>query len=266
MSAWSNGRGGPLGESDVRAIVAFMRSRQESAPVMLDEHTVAGDVGRGGEIFQRECARCHGAKGTGGPNVGIGDAGLLATATNGFLRYAIVKGRTGTAMPSFAQALGTADVDDVLTLLRNWQATAPPPQRLPPAKQPPLPLGPVPLNPKGPEPVGFKATPQTTPAEVIKGELDKGARMALLDARAPSDYTLEHIGGAVSVPFYDPDPYIPSLPKNAWLICYCACPSAESGQLAQKLLAHGFTKVTVLAEGIGFWRNKKWPTTKGVEP
>jgi mono/diheme cytochrome c family protein/rhodanese-related sulfurtransferase len=266
MSAWSTGRGGPLAEPDVRAVVAFMRSRQEAPPAALDERTVAGDTERGAAIFQRECARCHGAKGTGGPNESIGEAGLLATASNGFLRYAIVKGRSPTAMPSFAQALGDSGVDDVITLLRSWQASAPPPARLPPAKQPPLPLGPVPLNPKGPEPVGFKATPQSTPAEVIKAELDKGARMGFLDARAPSDYTFEHIAGAVSVPFYDPDPYIPALPKNAWLVCYCACPSAESGQLAQKLVAHGFTKVTVLSEGIGFWRGKKWPTTKGTEP
>ena len=76
--------------------------------------------------------------------------------------------------------------------------------------------------------------------------------MAFLDARAPSDYLVEHISGAVSVPFYDPEPYFAQLPKNAWLVCYCACPHAESGQLAQKLLAKGFTKVTVLDEASAF--------------
>jgi cytochrome c oxidase cbb3-type subunit 3/ubiquinol-cytochrome c reductase cytochrome c subunit len=90
--------------------------------------------------------------------------------------------------------------------------------------------------------------------------------MSLLDARAPSDYASEHIAGAVSVPFYDPDPYMPSLPRDSWIVCYCACPHAESGQLAQRLMAKGFTKVTVLDEGFGFWRTRKYPTHTGVDP
>jgi len=136
----------------------------------------------------------------------------------------------------------------------------------PPAKPPPIPLGPVPLNPGGPEPVGFHASPLTTPADVVKAQLDAHARMALLDARAPSDYTNEHIAGAVSVPFYDPDPYFAALPRDSWLVCYCACPSAESGQLAQRLGAKGFAKVTVLAEGIGVWRARGYGTRQGTDP
>ncbi|HEX3594403.1 MAG TPA: rhodanese-like domain-containing protein, partial [Polyangiaceae bacterium] len=75
-----------------------------------------------------------------------------------------------------------------------------------------------------------------------------------------------HIKGAVSVPFYDPTPYVDKLPRDAWLVCYCACPHAESGQLAQKLVAKGFTKVTVLDEGLGVWRSKGYPTTTGRDP
>src|SRR5262249_48753813 len=129
----------------------------------------------------------------------------------------------------------------------------------------PIPLGPVPLNPHGPEPVGFNKAPATTKAEVIHAELERGARMALLDARAPSDYRNRHIAGAVSVPFYDPSPYLEGLPKDAWLVAYCACPHAESGTLAQKLQQAGFTKVTILDEGLGFWRNK-YETHEGIDP
>ena len=90
--------------------------------------------------------------------------------------------------------------------------------------------------------------------------------MAVLDARAPSDYLNEHIAGAVSVPFYDPEPYMDRLPKDAWLVCYCACPHAESGALAQKLVAKGFTKVTVLDEGLCVWKARNYPTRRGVDP
>jgi rhodanese-related sulfurtransferase len=124
----------------------------------------------------------------------------------------------------------------------------------------------VPLNPRGPEPKDFRVQPASTPADVVKAQLDHGARMALLDARAPSDYVSEHISGALSVPFYDPTPYIHLLPKDVWYVCYCACPHAESGQLAQKLAAAGFTKVTVLDEGIGVWRQRGYGTHSGMDP
>lgn len=266
MSAWSSFRSGPLSADDASAIVAYLRSYGERPPMKLDARPpVAGDAGRGAEVFTRECAVCHGAHGTEGPFVGIGGFDLLRAASDGFLRQAIRDGRPGTAMPSFARRLGDGDVDDVLALLRSWQKSAPA-VRKPPAKLPPLPLGPLPIHPQGPEPKGFTVTPQSTKVEIVKAQLDAGARMALLDARAPSDYIGEHIAGAVSVPFYDPDPYFAQLPKDAWLVCYCSCPSAESGQLAQKLLKAGFTKVTVLEEGLRVWKAKKYPTNSGFEP
>jgi cytochrome c oxidase cbb3-type subunit 3/ubiquinol-cytochrome c reductase cytochrome c subunit len=171
-------------------------------------------------------------------------------------------------MPGFS-SLGDAAIEDVVALLRSWQQPPPPPPSTAPptpTRPPPIPLGPVPLNPGGPEPEGFKAQPATTPADVIKRELDRKAKMAILDARAPSDYMIEHIVGAVSVPFYDPDPYFDALPKDAWLVCYCACPHAESGMLAQKLVAKGFKKVTVLDEGLGVWRQRKYGTNEGEAP
>jgi cytochrome c oxidase cbb3-type subunit 3/ubiquinol-cytochrome c reductase cytochrome c subunit len=70
----------------------------------------------------------------------------------------------------------------------------------------------------------------------------------------------------VSVPFYDPAPYFAQLPKDAWLVCYCACPHAESGTLASKLQGAGFTKVTVLDEGLGVWRARHYETRTGPDP
>jgi cytochrome c oxidase cbb3-type subunit 3 len=268
MSAWGFDRGGPLRRRDVDDTIAFLRTWQKDAPAVLDERPLHGDARKGATVYARECARCHGARGTGGQYVAIGGAQLLANATDGFLRRAILGGRRGTAMPAFDGTLDDASVENVVALLRDWQKSGPPVafQRATPARPPPIPLGPVPLNPKGPEPVGFSQQPKTTKAELIKHELDRGAKMALLDARAPSDYIREHITGAVSVPFYDPDPYFSQLPKNAWLVCYCSCPHAESGQLAMKLSAAGFKKVTVLDEGLGFWHRQGYPTRSGLDP
>ncbi len=276
MSAWGLEHSGPLPPVEVDAVVALLRTWQTAPPAVLDERPLAGDAGRGATIFTRECAACHGPRGMGGKFVGIGNAQLLTTASNGYLRIALEHGRAGTEMSSFHDLLGGArdatganGIDDVIALLRSWQAATPAgkTQRLAaPAKPPPLPLGPVPLNPRGPEPVGFDGPGRYTKADVIHRELARGARMGILDARAPSDYTASHIAGAVSVPFYDPEPYISQLPKDAWLVAYCGCPHAESGQLAEKLRGKGFTRVTVLDEGLRYWEGKKYETHKGTMP
>jgi cytochrome c oxidase cbb3-type subunit 3 len=278
MSAWGVERGGPLQRSDVDALVSFIRAWDRGDRAKLDERPPHGDAGRGLTTYTRTCVQCHGLRGVTGTAAHIGDPGFLANVSDGFLRYAINRGRSGTPMPPFAAEAGPDDagvmagrlegsaIEDVLALLRSWQAQTPFASRAPPAKPPPLPLGPVPLNPRGPEPQGFTVHPGTTHADVVKAQLDRAAKMALLDARAPSDYSREHITGAVSVPFYDPDPYFAGLPKDAWLVCYCACPHAESGQLAAKLVMHGFTKVTVLDEGLGVWKARGYGTQTGLSP
>jgi cytochrome c oxidase cbb3-type subunit 3 len=265
MSAWGRVRGGPLAPSDVDDVIAHLRTWQTKR-IKLDERPNNGDIVRGDAIFARECVRCHGLRGTGGPFEHIGDSELLSTAGNGFLRQAITHGREGTSMPAFDLTLGPNGIEDVLATMRHWQLAPTPATWERPPTPAPIPLGPVPLNPHGPEPVGFKPDPGTTPADVIHAQLARGAKMAILDARAPTDYTYEHIAGAVSVPFYDPDPYVDQLPRDAWLVAYCSCPHAESGQLARKLTAKGFTKVTVLDEGLGVWKNRKYPVKNGDKP
>jgi mono/diheme cytochrome c family protein len=190
MSAWATMRGGPLDTDDVQAVVAFMRRWDYRKHPDLDQKPLHGDTKRGEQIYEKECAKCHGAKGTGGPNVHIGGREIISTASNGFLRYAVANGRQGTAMPSFQKKLGEQGINDVVALLRSWGTPPPPPPMPPPARPPPLPLGPVPMNPKGPEPVGFVAYPGSTHVDDIKAQLERHARMAILDARAPITPTI----------------------------------------------------------------------------
>lgn len=265
MSAWSSARSGPLTREDIEAVITHMRTWYAGPPAVLDERTLKGDAERGAQLYEKECVRCHGARGVGGPNVHIGNPGLLASASHGFLRDAIAKGRPHTTMPTFEAKLGVEGVEDLVALLRTFQTEvqAAPPRDAPP---PPLPLGPLPINPEGPEPHGFVMYPKMVTVDAVKAQLDKGARLALLDARPSSDYLTEHIAGAVSVPFYDPKPYFKDLPKNTWLVCYCACPHAESGRLAMALQEQGFKKVTVLDEGLNVWRGRGYGMNSGAQP
>jgi mono/diheme cytochrome c family protein/rhodanese-related sulfurtransferase len=261
MSAWSKEHGGPLDDAGIDALIAFMRSWYTGEPLKLDDRKGPGNPGDGAELYAQHCARCHGARGIEGPNARIGDPAFLKHASNGFLRLAIAEGRPPTPMEGFGERLGPQGVQDIIMLLRTFEAinasaSAPVVKRVP---EQPLPLPPLPLNPKGKAPTGFVKHPGVTPLAVVARELKRGARMAFLDARAPSDYLREHIKGAASVPYYDPTFYFDKLPKDAWLVAYCACPHAESKTLAQKLLDAGFTKVTVLDEGIGAWKAKGNP-------
>lgn len=264
MSPWAKSRGGPLVPSDVDAVVAYMRAWQTAAPIDLDERPVSGDPIRGAALFHEECASCHGKGGlVGAKYLRLAGPELLTTASNGFLRRAIKVGRPGTPMPGYASALGEQGVEDILAALRGWQ-THP---TADPGKPPPPTLPPFVLNPNGVDPVGFTPFPGFTPADTVKGELDKGARLGFVDARPPSSYSERHIAGAVNVPFYEARQWMGQLPKDTWLVAYCGCPHAESGTLADQLVQAGFTKVTVLDEGYyAGWESRGWPTHAGSTP
>ncbi len=68
------------------------------------------------------------------------------------------------------------------------------------------------------------------------------------------------------VPFYEVANFLDTLPDDHWIVCYCACPHAESGAAAQTLLANGFTKVTVIDEGFFAWQGAGYPTRSGAMP
>jgi cytochrome c oxidase cbb3-type subunit 3/ubiquinol-cytochrome c reductase cytochrome c subunit len=260
MSAWDKPHGGPFEDPDIQGLVALMRSWQSVPTVALSSAPVAGDAGRGAPLYAAHCASCHGATGAEGPNVHLAGAELLAIASDEFLRYAIVEGRPGTTMAAYRGALQPAEIADVVALLRSWARPIA-------VGDVPVPgtMGPIILNPNGRDP-SFVLGDRYTPADTIKQELDRGAAMGFLDARAPSDYVVSHVAGANNVPFYEGSQYLFALPKDKWLVTYCGCPHAESGQLADTLRAGGFTKVTVLDEGFYVWQNRRYPVKNGATP
>lgn len=260
MSAWDRPHGGPYDDSAVQGLAAFLRTWQTVPSVAMSGGAVAGDAGRGFPIYTSRCASCHGATGDEGPNVHLGNAEFLAVASDEFLKYAILHGRPGTTMSAFEGVLAPQDVGDLVALLRAWAKPVA-------TGDVPIPgtMGPVILNAGGPEP-DFVLGNRYTPADVIKKELDRGAAFGFLDARAPSDFVTEHIAGANDVPFYEASQYLFALPKDKWLVCYCGCPHAESGNLADTLFANGFTKVTVLDEGYFVWRDRGYPVRSGANP
>ncbi|HJL14835.1 MAG TPA: c-type cytochrome [Sandaracinaceae bacterium LLY-WYZ-13_1] len=267
MSAWSRRRGGPLTDPQIDALVAYLRSWQRHPRASVDEVPVEGNAQRGRPVYAEECARCHGARGEGVNAIALANPVLLRTASDGFLRYAVAHGRSGTPMPAFAGELAPDQIDDVVAYVRSFERgrPEPPPQR-------PVEQGDIPaledmdlvLNPDGPRPDFELREERYVPAADVHEAYANGARMVILDARATSDWLRNRIPGAVPVPFYELDAIVEELPRDGtWMIAYCACPHAASGRVVDALRRHGFTNTAVLNEGIQHWDEAGYPTASG---
>jgi mono/diheme cytochrome c family protein/rhodanese-related sulfurtransferase len=110
------------------------KAKPTAAPVAASAPVPAAPA-RGRALYAQFCATCHGPTGNGYASdnaPSLKTTTFLASATDAFLRDSIVRGRPGTAMPAYGQALGgplsPVDVQALVTFLR---AGSPPPVSLP---------------------------------------------------------------------------------------------------------------------------------------
>lgn len=264
MAAWSRDKGGPLSEKQIHVLIAYLRGLNPGvAPVQVDELVVKGNPEAGKQVYLQRCAMCHGERGEGGRGVALGHPEFLASASDGFIRYAIERGRQGTPMLAYGRMLSATELDGLTAFIRGL---APQAQRPAPAAAEPMP-GPdkVIINPQGPTP---RFSPlregRYVPVDEVKAALDSGARMVLLDARPTSDWVRSHIPGALPVPFYDPSNFQELLPKDGtWILSYCGCPHAASGKVMDSLRAAGFPNTAVIDEGVLVWDKRGYPMAAG---
>ena len=265
MSPWSRDSGGPLYANDAAAIAAYIRDWQKKGIAPADEAdagTTTGDATAGLKLYAANCERCHGKDGHNGKYNALANPELLAAADDSFLRTSIALGRTGTPMIGFAKPLGETGLDDVVALLRSWKRPPDPQADLPPQ---PGALQAVVFHPAGPPPA-LDAAAEYIPVDTVKKAYDAGAAMVIIDARPPADYARMHIAGAISVPFYMADQYAKQLPKSAFILTYCGCPHAESGQVRAALKKLEYPKVAVIDEGLFAWRDRGYPVRGGPKP
>ncbi|MFQ5595960.1 MAG: rhodanese-like domain-containing protein [Anaerolineae bacterium] len=114
----------------------------------------------------------------------------------------------------------------------------------------------------GPEP-NFASDSPYVSIEELKQEHDRGANMIILDARPKQDYDMDHIAGAISMPFFEVEQRYKELPSDTWIVTYCACPRAEAQEAANILQQKGFNKVRVFYEGYFEWLARDYPIAKG---
>lgn len=263
MSAWGKERGGPLDAESIEAIRVLVKSWKTVPSVDVDAlHVGEGEALRGQSAYDVYCADCHGPSGGGGQFMSINNPELLATASDGFLLKSIAEGRPGTPMPAFAAELGDQAVLDLVALIRSWQK----PTSDAPCQLPEEDLGGAWLNEGGPEPPFTEGGDRYISIKTFAQAHAAGSRMVVIDARPPCDYVAGHIPGAVSVPFYAVERYLPQIPAEGWVVTYCRCPHAEANAAADALEAGGHTKVKVINEGLPGWIDAGLPLKEGPTP
>lgn len=258
MSAFGAVNGGPLSGAEVDAIIAYLRSLGDGGALDVHWTRVDGDADRGLSLFRERCAGCHGDRGQGKTAVSLDSTTFLATASDGFIRYAIEHGRPGTPMPAFGQSLTARQLDDLTAAIRRWARPVEPVTAAPAAHPE---QGPLVIHPQGPHPKFSLRDGRYVAAADVARALKVRARMVLLDARPLSDFRTGHIPGATPAPFHDDLAQVAAaLPRDGtWIVAYCACPHAASGKVVDALRARGFTHTAVLDEGIQVWRERGYP-------
>jgi mono/diheme cytochrome c family protein len=140
MPAFSKGDGGPLTDAQVKALAEGIKPRWGKArppegPVPPYSLAEGGEKERGGQVFGRACAPCHGANGEGagegdhrvGP---IADRAFLALISDQALRRYAITGRPDLGMPNFAGKAGRSkdfrpltspEINDLVALLASWR-------------------------------------------------------------------------------------------------------------------------------------------------
>ncbi len=258
MSAWGRERGGPLDAEQVDQVVAYMRAWQTTPSIALPPHDATGSSAlRGRGPYRVHCAGCHGDEGQGVSAVSLNNPWLLETASDAFLSYAIREGRPGTPMPAFGAVLPERAQRDIVALIRSWQL--PVSGEIAPPFEPDMTTALI--HPDGADPTWPVREERFVGADDIHAALEAGEAMVILDARPTSDYLHSHVTGSTSLPFYDIDKYVEMLPRDRWIITYCGCPHAVSGQLADALRDRGFERVAVLDEGFYEWESRGYGVT-----
>lgn len=255
MAAYAQRYGGPLTPSEVDALLAFLRSKQRGPSVDVDAFRADAHGLDARPIYERECAGCHGERGQGVTALSLDNPTFTATATDGFVRAAIAGGREDTAMPAFETRLRADEIDALTAYVRGFgrREEVRRPSAIPADLE-------VVIHPEGGAPTFTLREGRFVSSAQVAAALAEGKRMILLDARAPSDWALFHIPGAIPVPYYAIDDLVERLPNDdTFIVAYCACPHAASGHVVDALRERGFANTAVLDEGILVWRDLGHP-------
>ncbi|MBI3778020.1 MAG: c-type cytochrome [Gammaproteobacteria bacterium] len=128
-----------LSDAEVDTLIRYIRgwAPTGTSKAAIEKSSIKGNVERGGKLYARYCAACHGAHGEGGHGTGVtfsrprdlpvlapalNNPGLLAAASDATIKTTLMRGRRGTPMPSFLKlGLKEQDIDDLVVYVRAFK-------------------------------------------------------------------------------------------------------------------------------------------------
>lgn len=256
MAGYGTEVGGPLAPAEVDTLITFIRDGAGAPPVLAPKAST-GDVAKGGRVYAAQCETCHGTATQRGNAVHLANPMFLASASDAFLRVAIVEGRPGTVMEAWKDKLSAGEIEDVIAYVRSLARPVPAAPVVPPS---PAPMLPVVIHPEGMAPdFALRLGRYASVADVAKAYAEK-RRLIMIDARPTSDYLRLHIPGAISVPYFDMRDLDKVPNDGTWVVSYCVCPHEESGRILEELRKRGYPNTAILDEGLFVWTKQGHPT------
>jgi cytochrome c oxidase cbb3-type subunit III len=251
MAGYGRSVGGPLEPAEIDALLIHIRGVKPAPP--LPGKRSKGDATKGAVVYAAHCQTCHGTAQQRSTAVHLANPMFLETASDTFMRYAIVRGRPGTQMQPWQGKLAPQEIEDVLAYVRSLAQPVPPG---PPTDQPLVEAVPVVINPTGAQAeFTLRDNRYVSVADVAKAYEEK-RRLVLVDARTPSDYARMRIAGAISIPYFNMQD-LDKIPNDGtWVITYCACPHHVSGIVMDELRKRGYAHTAVLDEGLFAWQQR----------
>jgi cytochrome c oxidase cbb3-type subunit 3 len=260
MGGYLDEVGGPMTLDETWDLTYWLFEQSGAKRVPLSLDPVRGDVPRGEQLYQKECSSCHGVAGEGVTAPALGNQSALAHNTDDFIRYAIKNGRDGSNMVAFKDKLSADDINDVTAFLRSrasgWTMQKPVLQELPTPDK-------YVMNPTGEDPsFTLDQGLYVSSAQLFKA-LQAKQKLVVFDTRVTSVWQTAHIEGSFPLPYYSDFTKVTALlPKDVMIVAYCSCPRATAEIVIGSLKKHGYTKVSVLYEGIFGWMKLGYPVTR----
>lgn len=261
MGGYLDEVGGPMTLDETWDLTYWLFEKAGYQRLRLSTNPVHGNIKSGEQVYQKECASCHGIKGEGITGPALGNQSALAHNTDDFIRHAIRYGRQDTPMQPYKDKLSSDDINNITAFLRSkasgWKM-----------EKTVLKAFPTPdkyvINKQGDDPNFNLDDGMFVSSDDLNTALNNKNKMVLLDTRVPSVWQTAHIAGSIPFPYYaDLDETVEGIPKDVQIVAYCSCPRAAAEHTISKLRRKGYTRTAVLWEGIFGWMQMGYPVMRG---
>ncbi|GHF24990.1 hypothetical protein GCM10017044_19700 [Kordiimonas sediminis] len=260
MAGYLDEVGGPMTLDETWDLTYWLFWQAGVDRIKISTDPVTGNIPNGEQLYQENCAVCHGSEGEGITAPALANQSALAHNSDEFIRHAIIHGREDTPMTPWKDILSDTEINDITAFIRSrasgWKQEKPVLQAIPTPDE-------YVINPDGEDPDFTLTDGIYVSSPDLLEALNSKKRMIIFDTRATSVWQIAHIEGSFPLPYYsDFNKYKEEFPLDVQIVAYCSCPRAAAEYVVNKLRGIGYQKTAVLYEGLFGWQYLGYPVTR----